>query len=76
MKSVSVIQIGKSLDFRLSDVDVGIDMGTHVAIAGSNGAGKSTLLNLLAGDLVPTEGEVRRSQKLRIGRYSQHFETF
>ncbi|KAL6187237.1 hypothetical protein ACLB2K_043352 [Fragaria x ananassa] len=24
-------------------------------------------------DLVPTEGEVRRSQKLRIGRYSQHF---
>lgn len=60
-------------DFRLSDVDVGIDMGTRVAIVGPNGAGKSTLLNLLAGDLNPTEGEVRRSQKLRIGRYSQHF---
>ncbi|KAH0462178.1 hypothetical protein IEQ34_009753 [Dendrobium chrysotoxum] len=60
-------------DFKLSDVDVGIDMGTRVAIVGPNGAGKSTLLNLLAGDLVPTEGEVRRSQKLRIGRYSQHF---
>lgn len=60
-------------DFRLSNVDVGIDMGTRVAIVGPNGAGKSTLLNLLAGDLVPAEGEVRRSQKLRIGRYSQHF---
>ncbi|KAI3707802.1 hypothetical protein L2E82_36644 [Cichorium intybus] len=60
-------------DFRLSDVDVGIDMGTRVAIVGPNGARKSTLLNLLAGDLNPTEGEVRRSQKLRIGRYSQHF---
>lgn len=60
-------------DFRLQNVDVGIDMGTRVAIVGPNGAGKSTLLNLLAGDLVPTEGEVRRSQKLRIGRYSQHF---
>ncbi|XP_062144192.1 ABC transporter F family member 4-like [Alnus glutinosa] len=60
-------------DFRLTNVDVGIDMGTRVAIVGPNGAGKSTLLNLLAGDLVPTEGEVRRSQKLRIGRYSQHF---
>ncbi|KAG0471725.1 hypothetical protein HPP92_016271 [Vanilla planifolia] len=60
-------------DFKLSDVDVGIDMGTRVAIVGPNGAGKSTLLNLLAGDLVPTEGEVRKSQKLRIGRYSQHF---
>ncbi|KMZ70846.1 ATP-binding cassette transporter [Zostera marina] len=61
------------LDFKLSNVDVGIDMGTRVAIVGPNGAGKSTLLNLLAGDLTPTEGEVRRSQKLRIGRYSQHF---
>ncbi|KAL5082776.1 hypothetical protein RYX36_011197, partial [Vicia faba] len=62
-------------DFRLSNVDVGIDMGTRVAIVGPNGAGKSTLLNLLAGDLDPSEGEgeVRRSQKLRIGRYSQHF---
>ncbi|KAF7842805.1 ABC transporter F family member 4 [Senna tora] len=60
-------------DFRLSNVDVGIDMGTRVAIVGPNGAGKSTLLNLLAGDLVASEGEVRRSQKLRIGRYSQHF---
>ncbi|KAL0381880.1 UNVERIFIED_CONTAM: ABC transporter F family member 4 [Sesamum angustifolium] len=60
-------------DFRLSNVDVGIDMGTRVAIVGPNGAGKSTLLNLLAGDIVPTEGEVRKSQKLRIGRYSQHF---
>ncbi|XP_071696656.1 ABC transporter F family member 4 [Rutidosis leptorrhynchoides] len=60
-------------DFRLSKVDVGIDMGTRVAIVGPNGAGKSTLLNLLAGDLNPTQGEVRRSQKLRIGRYSQHF---
>ncbi|CAH2064136.1 unnamed protein product [Thlaspi arvense] len=60
-------------DFRLSNVDVSIDMGTRVAIVGPNGAGKSTLLNLLAGDLVPTEGEVRRCQKLRIGRYSQHF---
>ncbi|KAI3878844.1 hypothetical protein MKX03_000654 [Papaver bracteatum] len=60
-------------DFRLSNVNIGIDMGTRVAIVGPNGAGKSTLLNLLAGDLVPTEGEARKSQKLRIGRYSQHF---
>ncbi|KAF9675117.1 hypothetical protein SADUNF_Sadunf10G0198000 [Salix dunnii] len=55
-------------DFKLSNVDVGIDMGTRVAVVGPNGAGKYTLLNLLAGDVVPTGGEVRRSQKLRIGR--------
>ncbi|WCJ31967.1 ABC transporter F family member 4 [Euphorbia peplus] len=29
-------------DFRLSNVDVGIDMGTRVAIVGPNGARKST----------------------------------
>ncbi|KAG8051913.1 hypothetical protein GUJ93_ZPchr0001g32521 [Zizania palustris] len=74
---LQLIEVGFSYpsrpDFKLSGVDVGIDMGTRVAIVGPNGAGKSTLLNLLAGDLTPCEGEVRRSQKLRIGRYSQHF---
>ncbi|KAJ4779218.1 ABC transporter F family member 4 [Rhynchospora pubera] len=74
---LQLIEVGFSYpnrpDFKLQNVDVGIDMGTRVAIVGPNGAGKSTLLNLLAGDLQPTEGEMRRSQKLRIGRYSQHF---
>uniref|UniRef100_A0A0A8YXR4 ABC transporter domain-containing protein n=1 Tax=Arundo donax TaxID=35708 RepID=A0A0A8YXR4_ARUDO len=74
---LQLIEVGFSYpdrpDFKLSGVDVGIDMGTRVAIVGPNGAGKSTLLNLLAGDLTPIDGEVRRSQKLRIGRYSQHF---
>ncbi|KAJ3688287.1 hypothetical protein LUZ61_017451 [Rhynchospora tenuis] len=74
---LQLIEVGFSypnrLDFKLQNVDVGIDMGTRVAIVGPNGAGKSTLLNLLAGDLQLTEGEVRRSQKLRSGRYSQHF---
>ena len=60
-------------DFKLENIDVGVDMGTRVAIVGPNGAGKSTLLNLLAGDLQPSLGESRQSQKLRIGRYSQHF---
>ena len=60
-------------DFGLKNVNLGVDMGTRVAIVGPNGAGKSTLLNLLAGDLEPTEGEFRKSHKLRIGRYSQHF---
>ena len=56
-------------DFKLSNVDVVIDMGTWVAIVGPNSAGKSTLLNILVGDLIATEGEIRRNQKLRIGRY-------
>ena len=60
-------------DFALSGLNIGVDMGTRVAIVGPNGAGKTTLMNLLAGDLTPTSGEQRRSHALRIGRYAQHF---
>ena len=55
-------------DFGLKDVNMGVDMGSRVAIVGPNGAGKTTLMNLLSGDLVPTHGEQRRSFKLRVGR--------
>jgi ATP-binding cassette, subfamily F, member 1 len=60
-------------DFALSGLNIGVDMGTRVAIVGPNGAGKTTLMNLLAGDLTPTAGEQRRSHSLRVGRYAQHF---
>jgi ABC-type multidrug transport system ATPase subunit len=33
--------------------------GTATAVLGPNGAGKSTLLNILAGQLLPTAGQVR-----------------
>lgn len=60
-------------DFSLKKVNIGIDMGSRIAIVGPNGAGKTTFMNLLSGDIVPTAGESRRSQKLRVGRYAQHF---
>lgn len=60
-------------DFGLRHLNIGIDMGSRVAIVGPNGAGKTTLMNLLAGDLEPTAGDQRKSHKLRIGRYNQHF---
>ena len=37
-------------DFGLEDLNIGIDMGSRVAIVGPNGAGKTTLMNLLAGE--------------------------
>lgn len=45
----------------------------QICIVGPNGAGKSTLMNLVAGDLEPTVGDARRSFRLRVGRYAQHF---
>uniref|UniRef100_A0A0A9AFY2 ABC transporter domain-containing protein n=1 Tax=Arundo donax TaxID=35708 RepID=A0A0A9AFY2_ARUDO len=59
--------------FKLYGVDADISMGQRVAVVGPNGSGKSTLLKLLAGEIAPTEGEARRSHKLRIGFYTQHF---
>ncbi|KDD75994.1 hypothetical protein H632_c403p0 [Helicosporidium sp. ATCC 50920] len=60
-------------DFAMRDLDVGIDMGSRIAIVGPNGAGKTTLMNLLAGDLEVAQGDQRKSPKLRVGRYAQHF---
>jgi hypothetical protein len=37
-------------DFGLKNVNIGIDMGSRIAIVGPNGAGKTTLMNLLSGE--------------------------
>jgi macrolide transport system ATP-binding/permease protein len=44
----------------LDRVGVSASAGQRVGVVGENGAGKTTLLRLLAGDLVPTSGTVRR----------------
>jgi len=54
------------------DLDFGVDLDTRVALVGPNGAGKSTLLKLIADELQPTDGVIRRHSHLRIGRYHQH----
>ena len=43
----------------LTGVDLTVSPGEVVALIGPNGAGKSTLLSVIAGDLVPDEGQVR-----------------
>lgn len=43
-----------------------------MALVGPNGAGKSTLLKLLCGELIPTEGMIRKNSHLRFARYHQH----
>jgi len=49
-----------------------MDLDTRVALVGPNGAGKSTLLKLIAGELIPTDGMIKRHSHLKIARYHQH----
>jgi len=58
--------------FIYKNLEFGMDLDTRLALVGPNGAGKSTLLKLIYGDLVPTEGMVRRHNHLKLGRYHQH----
>ncbi|GBG28982.1 ABC transporter ATP-binding protein ARB1 [Hondaea fermentalgiana] len=53
-------------------VDRGLDCDSRVCLVGPNGCGKSTLCKLLMGDLMPTEGMVRRHHHLKIASYQQH----
>lgn len=48
-----------------------IEKGERIAIIGKNGRGKSTLLRLMAGDLAPLKGEIKRSDNLEIGYFGQ-----
>jgi ATP-binding cassette subfamily F protein 3 len=60
----------------LTDVNFDIKRGERIAILGQNGAGKSTLIKILMGMLTQDSGEIIKDDKLKIGYYSQEFETF
>lgn len=58
----------------LSDITWRIAPGERAAILGANGAGKSTLLRLIAGDLTPTSGRIRRGKTVELAVLDQQFE--
>jgi len=61
-----------STPYIYKNLEFGLDLDSRLALVGPNGAGKSTLLKLIYGDLIPTEGMVRRNNHLKMGRYHQH----
>lgn len=55
----------------IEDFSLTVEKGERIAIIGKNGRGKSTLLRLLAGDLSPNKGVIKRSDNLEIGYFGQ-----
>lgn len=56
---------------RLASTSLRLAGGDRLLVVGPNGAGKTTLLRVLAGDLTPTVGAVRRLSDARIGLLEQ-----
>jgi ATP-binding cassette subfamily F protein uup len=71
MRQVS-FQIGERTLFE--NLDFIVTAGMRVGLVGPNGSGKTTLLRLLQGDLLPSTGEIRRAESLRIVHFDQNRE--
>lgn len=68
----------KDLDFAypnsqilIEQLNLGIQKGDRICLVGKNGRGKSTFLRLLAGELVPSSGEIVVSPNSSIGYFGQ-----
>uniref|UniRef100_A0AAU2V404 ATP-binding cassette domain-containing protein n=1 Tax=Streptomyces sp. NBC_00003 TaxID=2903608 RepID=A0AAU2V404_9ACTN len=64
---------GVKVGGRLDVPGLTVKPGRRLLVSGPNGAGKTTLLRVLAGDLVPEEGEVRRTSR-HIGYLAQELD--
>jgi ABC transport system ATP-binding/permease protein len=55
----------------LDKIDWSIGPGARIGLVGVNGTGKTTVLRLLAGELEPAAGTIKRGTTLKIGYLSQ-----
>lgn len=54
------------------DVSFRLLKGEHIGFIGANGEGKSTFMNIITGKLMPDEGTVEWSNRVRVGYMDQH----
>jgi ABC transport system ATP-binding/permease protein len=71
---VACEQVSKAIAGRtlFRGVDFALGPGARLGILGANGTGKTTLLRILAGEMEPDSGEVRRAENLRIAYFDQN----
>ena len=54
-----------------NDISTTIYRGDKIGILGANGVGKSTLVSLVASQLTPTKGSIKKADNLKIKYFSQ-----
>ncbi|MFJ5444926.1 ABC-F family ATPase [Methylobacillus methanolivorans] len=73
--AVELKKVSHGFDRQLfNDVELIFEAGEKVAIIGENGIGKTTFLRCLAGDLVPNHGEIKWTDKAKLGYFAQDHE--
>ena len=78
-KLTKVYSSGRIEVTAVKDVNLAVEKGTFVGVAGSSGSGKSTLMNLLGGLDSPTSGSIEfegalisEMDKEKLARYRRH----
>ena len=60
-----------SNNYILKNVELGICLQSRIVIVGDNGAGKTTLFKLCTGQILPTDGEIIKDDRIRVGHFHQ-----
>nr|WP_300145579.1 ABC-F family ATP-binding cassette domain-containing protein [Propionicimonas sp.] len=69
--NAGISEPGRDARVLFDHLDWSIGPGMRIGIVGVNGSGKTTLLRLLAGEVAPQHGRVKRGRTLRIGHLTQ-----
>ncbi len=71
---LSAKNISKSLSGRLlfQHLDFTLSPGVRIGLMGPNGSGKTTLLKILAGEIAPDQGTIKKADDLKIVYFDQH----
>src|SRR5690606_1068413 len=72
MISLDGVSAGYGDETILRNINMRIDPDDRIALIGVNGNGKSTFAKLLAGDIGPMSGTMRKGKKLEIAHFAQH----
>lgn len=72
MISVHSLSFGYHHDSPLmKNLELSVFPGDRIGIIGKNGSGKTTLLRLLAGEMAPSSGTIKRKSTVEYGYFSQ-----